>query len=125
VIKLAVVGYGYWGPNIIRNVIDRPELELWGLCEMNAERVAKFSARYPGVRTTDDLDEVLADPTVDAVSIATPPATHYPLVKRALEANRHVLVEKPLIRVGRRISCRIAENRPAGAVSATEPLQAT
>jgi predicted dehydrogenase len=96
VIKLAVVGYGYWGPNIIRNVIDRPELELWGLCEMNAERVAKFSARYPGVRTTDDLDEVLADPTVDAVSIATPPATHYPLVKRALEANRHVLVEKPL-----------------------------
>jgi predicted dehydrogenase len=96
VTKLAVVGYGYWGPNIVRNVMERPELELWGLCEMNPERVAKFSARYPGVRTTDDLQEVLDDPTVDAVSIATPPATHYPLVRRALEAGKHVLVEKPL-----------------------------
>ncbi len=95
-IKLAVVGYGYWGPNIVRNVMDRPELELWGLCEMNAERVAKFSARYPGARTSADFNEVLADPTIDAVSIATPPATHYPLVKRALEAGKHVLVEKPL-----------------------------
>jgi predicted dehydrogenase len=96
VTKLAVVGYGYWGPNIVRNVMERPELELWGLCEMNPERVAKFSARYPGVRTTDDFQEVLDDPTVDAVSIATPPATHHPLVRRALEAGKHVLVEKPL-----------------------------
>jgi predicted dehydrogenase len=96
VLNLAVVGYGYWGPNIVRNVMDRPELELWGLCEMNAERVAKFTARYPGVRTTDSFQEVLDDPTVDAVSIATPPATHYPLVKQALEAGKHVMVEKPL-----------------------------
>jgi predicted dehydrogenase len=96
VINLAVVGYGYWGPNIVRNVMERAELNLWGLCEMNPERVEKFSARYPGVHTTPDFDEVLADPAVDAVSIATPPATHYPLVKRALEAGKHVLVEKPL-----------------------------
>jgi len=96
VIKLAVVGYGYWGPNIVRNVMERPELEFWGLCEMNPERAGKFSARYPGARTTADLDEVLSDPTVDAVSIATPPVTHHPLVKRALEAGKHVLVEKPL-----------------------------
>jgi predicted dehydrogenase len=95
-INLAVVGYGYWGPNIVRNVMERPELSLWGLCEMNAERAAKFSARYPGVHTTASFDEVLADPSVDAVSIATPPSTHYALVKQALEAGKHVLVEKPL-----------------------------
>ena len=76
--------------------MERAELELWGVCEMDAERVAKLSARYPGVHATADFDEVLADPNVDGVAIATPPATHYPLVKRALEAGKHVLVEKPL-----------------------------
>ena len=95
-ISVAVVGYGYWGPNIVRNVMDRPELALWGLCEMDPERVAKFSDRYPGVHTTASFDDVLADPSVDAVSIATPPRTHFPLVRQALEAGKHVLVEKPL-----------------------------
>jgi predicted dehydrogenase len=96
VTTIAVVGYGYWGPNIVRNVMERPELELWGLCEMNADRAAKFTSRYPGARTCASFDEMLADPTVDAVSIATPPATHYPLAAQALEAGKHVLVEKPL-----------------------------
>ena len=95
-ITTAVVGYGYWGPNIVRNVMERPELDFWGLCEMSADRVAKFSARYPGARTCADYADVLSDPSVDAVSIATPPATHFALVKRALEAGKHVLVEKPL-----------------------------
>jgi len=95
-INVAVVGYGYWGPNLVRNVIERPELALWGLCELSEERTAKFLNRYPGVRTSPNLDEVLSDPTVDAVSIATPPRTHHALVKRALEAGKHVLVEKPL-----------------------------
>src|SRR3954454_15332438 len=76
--------------------MERPELEFWGLCEMNPERAAKFSARYPGARTSSDLEEVLADPTVDAVSIATPPRTHHALAKQALQAGKHVLVEKPL-----------------------------
>jgi predicted dehydrogenase len=96
VINLAVVGYGYWGPNLVRNAMERAELDLWGVCEMNPERVAKLHTRYPSVRATADFDEVLADPSVDAVAIATPPSTHYPLVKRALEAGKHVLVEKPL-----------------------------
>ena len=95
-INLAVVGYGYWGPNLVRNAMERAELELWGVCEMNPERVGKLHTRYPGVHATADFDEVLADPSVDAVAIATPPSTHYPLVKRALEAGKHVLVEKPL-----------------------------
>jgi predicted dehydrogenase len=95
-IKVAVIGYGYWGPNIVRNVMERPELEFAGLCELSPERTAKFSNRYPGARTCSSFGDVLADPTVDAVSIATPPSTHYSLVKGALEAGKHVLVEKPL-----------------------------
>jgi len=95
-INLAVVGYGYWGPNIVRNVLERPELRFWGLCEMSHERVSKFAERYPGMRSCASYDEVLADPSVDAVSIATPPATHHALVERALLAGKHVLVEKPL-----------------------------
>ena len=93
---VVVVGYGYWGPNIVRNVMERPELELLALCEMDPLKTAKFTSRYPGVPTTSDFDEVLADPRVHAVSIATPPRTHHKLVKQALEAGKHVLVEKPL-----------------------------
>jgi predicted dehydrogenase len=96
VLNMAVVGYGYWGPNIVRNLMDRPELQLWGLCELDPERVGKFASRYPGVRTCANFQEVIEDPDVDAVSIATPPSTHYSLVKQALEAGKHVLVEKPL-----------------------------
>jgi predicted dehydrogenase len=96
VLNLAVVGYGYWGPNIVRNVMERPEFRLWGLCETNPERVARFSTRYPGVRTSSSFQEVLDDPSVDAVSIATPPSTHAELVEQALRAGKHVLVEKPL-----------------------------
>jgi predicted dehydrogenase len=95
-IKVAVVGYGYWGPNIVRNVMERPELEFGGLCELSPERAAKFSSRYPGARTCSSFDEVIADEAIEALSIATPPSTHYPLVKQALEAGKHVLVEKPL-----------------------------
>jgi predicted dehydrogenase len=95
-INTAVVGYGYWGPNIVRNLTERPELEFWGLCELSAERRAKFAVRYPGARTSDSFEKVLSDPKVEAVSIATPPRTHHKLVKQALEAGKHVLVEKPL-----------------------------
>ena len=96
VVNVAVVGYGYWGPNIARNLMERPELSLWGLCELEQARVADFEKRYPGARACDSFEEVLADPDVDAVSIATPPSTHYTLAKQALERGKHVLVEKPL-----------------------------
>jgi predicted dehydrogenase len=93
---IAVVGYGYWGPNIARNLIDRPEFDLLGLCELDTQRAAEFSRRYPGIPTYTDLDVVLLDPQIEAVAIATPPRTHHALVRRALEAGKHVLVEKPL-----------------------------
>jgi predicted dehydrogenase len=93
---VAVVGYGYWGPNLVRNAMERPELELRALCERDGQRVRAFHQRHGALPATPDLDEVLGDPRVDAVLVATPPQTHHALVKRALEADKHVLVEKPL-----------------------------
>lgn len=95
-IGVAVVGCGYWGPNLARNVDERPELQLRTLCDANPTQLRALAQRYPHARAVQDFDAVLCDPTVEAVIVATPPQTHHPLVKRALEADRHVLVEKPL-----------------------------
>ncbi len=95
-IGIAVVGFGYWGPNVARNIAERQEFRLIGLCERDPQRAADFSRRYPDCWVGQDLDVLLADPSVQAVSIATPPRTHFDLVRRALEAGKHVMVEKPL-----------------------------
>jgi predicted dehydrogenase len=95
-LRVVVVGYGYWGPNLVRNVVERPEWELAGLCERDPERAAAFSVRMPGHVVFTDLDDVLADPTIDAVLVATPPRTHHAIAHAALSAGKHVLVEKPL-----------------------------
>ncbi len=103
-----VVGYGYWGPNIVRNVVERPEYRLMCLCELDEGRAEDFRRRHPGVWVESDLDAALADPRIEAVAIATPPHTHYALVRRALEAGKHVLVEKPLARTSEEAAVLIA-----------------
>ena len=95
-VRLAVVGLGYWGPNLVRNLVELPEAELAYVCDLRAEALSAVGRRYPGVRGTTSFDEVLADPDVDGVAIATPVATHHDLARAALEAGKHVLVEKPL-----------------------------
>jgi predicted dehydrogenase len=95
-IGIAVVGYGYWGPNLARNIKESSEFRLMGLCERDSARGIDFAARYPGCAVEHDFDALLLDPRVQAVSIATPPSTHYDLARRALEAGKHVMVEKPL-----------------------------
>jgi predicted dehydrogenase len=95
-IGTAIVGYGYWGPNLARNVAERPELTLQALCDRDCTRLRAFGNRHPQARAFEELDAVLCDHTVEAVIVATPPKTHYEIVKRALEAGKHVLVEKPL-----------------------------
>jgi len=95
-LNVAVVGYGYWGPNLVRNVIERPEFRLAGLCELDPMRARAFQAKAPGVMVWDDLDTMLDLPEIDAVIVATPPRTHHEIVRAALEAGKHVLVEKPL-----------------------------
>jgi predicted dehydrogenase len=95
-LNVAVIGYGYWGPNLVRNVIESSELNLVALCERDPARGAAFSAKVPGVPVQPDLDLLLDDPDLDAVIIATPPRTHHAIVGAALRAGKHVLVEKPL-----------------------------
>lgn len=95
-VRTAVVGYGYWGPNLVRNIAERPELDLAGLCELDVTRAGSFRQRYPHAALWRDFEDLLADPDVEALAIATPPATHYDLAMRALSAGKHVLVEKPL-----------------------------
>jgi predicted dehydrogenase len=93
VTQIGLVGLGYWGPHLARNFDDLAELR-W-LCELLPELRERFGARYPDARTTDQYEELLDDPVLDAVVIATPAVTHYELAKRALEGGKHVLVEKP------------------------------
>jgi len=95
-VGIAVVGLGYWGPNLVRAMHDVDDFDVEWVCDLDANALAKIGRRYPAVRRTTDLDEVLADDDVDAVAIATPVSTHFPLAKRALEAGKHVFVEKPL-----------------------------
>ena len=95
-IRVGVVGFGYWGPNIVRNVVERPELELAALCERDEHRRLDFARRYPGVPVARDFEELLRDSLIEAVVVATPPSTHYELARDALAAGKHVLVEKPL-----------------------------
>ncbi|MEP6976777.1 MAG: Gfo/Idh/MocA family oxidoreductase [Thermoleophilia bacterium] len=90
---VGVAGLGYWGPNLARNFDELAEL-TW-LADLSPELQEKFAARYPNARVTGDFDELLADDALDAVVIATPVPTHYELAKKALEAGKHVLVEKP------------------------------
>jgi predicted dehydrogenase len=95
-VQLAVVGLGYWGPNLVRNVADLTEAELAYICDLRPDRLERMSRRYPGARCTTSYDDVLNDPDVDGVAIATPVSTHYRLARAALLAGKHVLVEKPL-----------------------------
>ena len=95
-IRVAVIGCGYWGPNLARNFSESPGSQLAAVADLNPKRLAMIQARYPGVRVTSDHREVLRDPTIDAVAIATPVRTHFKLAHEALEADKHVLVEKPM-----------------------------
>jgi predicted dehydrogenase len=94
-ISVGVVGCGYWGPNLIRNFAENEGAVLRWVCDKDARHLSKVARRYPVARASSDYAELLADSRLDAVIIATPVATHYDFARRALEAGKHVLVEKP------------------------------
>jgi predicted dehydrogenase len=94
-IRVGVIGYGYWGPNIVRNLhgLDSTRVEM--VCDMSPKALARVRKAYPGIRAVSDPMEVLRSPDVDAVAVITPVWTHYDLAKKALENGKHVFIEKP------------------------------
>jgi predicted dehydrogenase len=95
-IRIGVIGYGYWGPNLVRNFSEAHDCQVVAVSDTRAERRALVQSRYPAVDTVSDYHELLNDPNVDAVAIATPVSTHFPIALEALRAGKHVWVEKPL-----------------------------
>lgn len=94
--QLAVVGCGYWGPNLIRNFSALPNCTVRTVCDQDVGRLEYARSLYPWIQTVTDFDAVLEDSEIDALAIVTPVRTHFPLARRALEAGKHVFVEKPL-----------------------------
>jgi predicted dehydrogenase len=95
-LNVAVIGCGYWGPNLIRNFNSAPNCTLKTLCDANQKRLEAMKALYPHVQTATDYQQVISDPNINAVVIALPVHLHYPVAKAALESGKHVLVEKPM-----------------------------
>jgi predicted dehydrogenase len=95
-IGVAVIGAGYWGPNLVRNFATSSDFQILALCDLDLSRARKVLGRYSTIAATDSLDEVLLNPEVAAIAVATPAGTHLNVAHAALRASKHVLVEKPL-----------------------------
>lgn len=93
---VGLVGLGYWGPNLLRGLVEQPSVDVRYICDLDEERVASFSRRYPGAAPTSRYEDLLEDPQVAAIVIATPVFTHFELAAAALRAGKHTFVEKPL-----------------------------
>jgi predicted dehydrogenase len=94
-LRIGVIGYGYWGPNIVRNLSGLESCEIAAICDKNTAALKRVTRAYPGVRATTDFSEVLRSPDIDAIAVITPVWTHFELAKAALENGKHVFVEKP------------------------------
>src|SRR5215467_13155828 len=94
-IRVGIIGYGYWGPQITRNFHGIDDCEVAVICDKNPVSLGRAKRAYPGVHTTCDISDVLCSPEIDAVAVITPVWTHFELAKKALENGKHVFVEKP------------------------------
>lgn len=95
-ITIGVIGYGYWGPNLVRNFSEAPGGRVGCVTDTRAERLSQAAARYPAIKVSTDYRDLINDTSVDAVVVATPVSTHFELAMAALRAGKHVLVEKPM-----------------------------
>ena len=90
-----MIGYGYWGPNIVRNFNSLDESKVVAVCDLNEGSLKKVKKAYPDLKVTTKSDEVICAPDVDVVAIVTPVFTHFELAQKALKMGKHILVEKP------------------------------
>jgi predicted dehydrogenase len=95
-INVGVIGYGYWGPNMVRNFYANQDAKVLKVSDLSKDRLALVESGYPTIKTTTDFKELVKDPEIDAVVIATPVSHHFPAAKEALESGKHVLLEKPM-----------------------------
>jgi predicted dehydrogenase len=95
-LKVGVIGYGYWGPNLVRNFVESEQTEVTRVCDLNSKRLGLVKARYPSIQITTDPYALIQSPDVDAVAVATPVFSHFELAMASLRAGKHVFVEKPL-----------------------------
>lgn len=95
-IRIGVIGYGYWGPNLVRNFMEAPGSTVTAVCDLQPNRLAQLHHRYPSIKTLQHSQELFNDPEIDAIVVATPVSSHFELTLAALKAGKHVLVEKPL-----------------------------
>ena len=93
--KFGVIGYGYWGPNIVRNLMNLEGVEVLAIADSNAGARKRANRACPGIRITSNASDVIGSTEIDAVAVITPVWTHYDLTKQALEQGKHVFVEKP------------------------------
>ena len=94
-INIGIIGYGYWGPNIVRNFNGLEETKVVAVCDGNQAAMNRARKAYPQITVTQDCDDILTSPKIDAVAVITPVSTHFELAKKALENGKHVFVEKP------------------------------
>jgi predicted dehydrogenase len=119
-IGIAVVGYGYWGPNLVRNFWEVPDARLVSVCDLKPERLAGVQGRYPAVEITSNFNDILNDTRIDAVAIATPVFSHFDLALRALQAGKHVFVEKPMASTSEQAARLVDEAEKRGLVLAVD-----
>jgi predicted dehydrogenase len=95
-VRIGVVGLGYWGPNLVRNLYELPTAEVAVVCDTRKAALGRLHSRYPAVARTTSYEDLVTDRALEAIAIATPVSTHYELALKALLAGKHVFVEKPI-----------------------------
>jgi predicted dehydrogenase len=108
-VGIAVVGYGYWGPNLVRNFANTNGAQVIAVSDFDSAKLGLAKRRYPSISTTTDYRDLLSNPRVDAVAIATPVQSHYDLALKALKAGKHVFIEKPLAQTSAQVRHLIEE----------------